>query len=457
MSFIGQVPQLDKTVLSNITISATGTGSAINTTGFAALTIQIANTSSTALWAGIILIEGSNDNVNWFPLLVNKVNELSSQTQIDTVGQYQVKADTLYVRYTCQLIINTCSFNVTGTTNLASSATDKLSWAMDETNNSPLNVKLQLQNSGVKQDLSGAFILSDAPTAVQVNLTATQNSITIDTQGYQSLSITTGAGIIAAVSGSNDGLTFQPNIGYSLLSGLSTSALAASGNFIFPCLTRYIRVIASAGGQFTYYLRNQPYTNNSVNLQQVNGATITQATSQFGMNIVNVGGTATVTGGLAGTLGVGGSTAVGVAPTSNPIIAGAIDPGGLGRRLFSDATGRLILNPYSLATTIPSSLAGVVLTTALGGNIAPVTNSGFNNQIALSAQDTTTVDGQLQIEVLNLILQEMKIMNQQMYELPRIIAANMNGYANATPVLQPYLGDEPTQMRNDASLFINQQ
>ncbi len=458
MSFIGQVPQLDKTILSNITVSATGTGSAINTTGFAALTIQIANTSSTSLWSGIIQIEGSNDNVNWFPLLVNKVNELSQLSQIDTVGQYQVKADTLYVRYNCLQILNTCSFNVTGNTNLASSAADKLSWAMDETNNTPLNIKLQAQNSGIKQDLSGAFILSDAPQPVTVNLTATQNTIVIDTQGYQTIHLTTNATLAATggVTFSNDGITFTAGIS-TTVAGAFATALIASTNYVIPVQGRFAKIIATTGGQLTYYLRNIPPQVTGQNLAAIAGLIVNSTTAQLGINVVQVGGTAAVTGGLAGTLGVGGSTAVGVAPTSNPIIAGGIDPGGLGRRLFSDATGRLILNPYSLATSVPSSLAGVTLTTSAGGNIAPVTNSGFNNQVALSSQDTTTVDGQLQIEVLNLILQEMKIMNQQMYELPRIIAANMNGYANATPVLQPYLGDEPTQMRNDASLFINQQ
>ena len=51
----------------------------------------------------------------------------------------------------------------------------------------------------------------------------------------------------------------------------------------------------------------------------------------------------------------------------------------------------------------------------------------------------------------------MKIMNQQLYELPRIQAGYFNGYQTATPAPQPQLGDEPTAMRNDASLFINQQ
>jgi hypothetical protein len=384
------------------------------------------------------------------------MNAMHQKSQIDSLGLYAVRTEAQYLRYNVTNISGSATLTIDGGQS-AISTVDKVAWAMDDSNNSPLHIKLQPQNSGIKQDLLGAFILSDAPTPVQINLTATANSVTIDTQGYQTIAITTGLGLVGAVSGSNDGLTFQPMLGYSMLSGLSTSALAASGNFIFPCLTRYIRVIASAGGQFTYYLRNQPFTNNLVNLQQINGVTVSQATSQLGVNIVNVGGTGTVSGGVAGTLGVGGASAVGVAPTYNPIIAGSIDPGGLGRRLFSDATGRLILNPYSLNVQVPSSLAGVVLTTSAGGNLAPVVNSGFNNQVAISVQDTLQYEGQNHVELLAQLLQEMKILNQQMYELPRVLSTALNGPSIAVLGQIVQVGDEPAQMRNDPSLFDKQQ
>jgi hypothetical protein len=155
---------------------------------------------------------------------------------------------------------------------------------------------------------------------------------------------------------------------------------------------------------------------------------------------------------------VGGSTAVGIAPTSNPIIAGGIDPGGLGRRLLSDTTGRLFLNPYSLYTAIPSSIAGIVLTTTAGGSLPPVSRTGFDNKVPLSVQDTSTFEGQSRDELLAQILQEMKIMNQQLYELPAILAGALQGPTQAQAGNAPIqLGDEPVNMRNDASLFNNQQ
>ena len=451
MSFIGQIPLADQTVLFNTAISTTGALTGINTTGFAALTIQIANANASALWSGIITIEGSNDNINWFPLLLTKINELSPRTQIDSVGLYQVKADTLYIRANPQQVVNSCSVVVTGATTLSTQASDKLALAMDLENDMPMFVSLQPGQSGVKQDASGAFILSDAPTAITTVQLATGGQTIIDTTGYQTIHLTTNSTFAATggVQFGNDGITFSQGP-MQTAAGLLSTTLVGTTTYIIPVTGRYARIIATTAGQFTYYLRNAAAQFTGQNLIGINGAAVSATTAQLGMNVVQVGGTATVTGGLAGTLGVGGSVGAGVAPTSNPVIAGGIDPAGLTRRLAADALGSLFVG----SRVVPSSTAA--LGTATQAPL-PVVTSGFNNQVALSSQDTTTVEGQLQIEVLNLILQEMKIMNQQLYELPRIQAGYFNGYQTATPAPQPQLGDEPTAMRNDASLFINQQ
>jgi len=450
MSFIGQ--QLpDQSILLNITASTTGVGTVLNTTGFASFTVQISNSNTSNLWSGIIILEGSNDNVNWTPLLVEKINELSLQTQIDTVGLYSVRSDTLFIRYNIQNITNSCNIIITGNSITASSPVDKVALAMDESNNTPLNVKLQLQNSGIKQDASGAFILSDAPTAITTVQLATGGQTIIDTTGYQTIHLTTNSTFAATggVQFGNDGITFTQGPFQTAQGALSTT-LTGPTSYVIPVTGRYARIIATAQGQFTYYLRNAAAQFTGQNLIGINGAGISATTAQLGMNVVQVGGTATVTGGLAGTLGVGSSAAVGATPTSNPLLAGAVDPTGLTRRIGSTMLGDLTISNR----TIPTSNAA--LGSATTGN-APIATGGFNNQVSISVQDTSVYEGLSQIEILGLILQEMKIMNQQLYELPRIMAAQMNGYSSAAINPQPYLGDEPTQMRNDASLFINQQ
>ena len=450
MSFIGQALP-DQSILFNSVISSAGAGSPINTAGFASLTVQLSNASASALWSGIITLEGSNDNVNWNPLLVEKVNELALQTQIDTVGLYAVRADTIFIRYNIQNITNSCSLNITGNSITASSPADKVALAMDETNNTPLNVKLQFQNSGIKQDSSGAFILSDAPTPVTAVQLATGGQTIIDTTGYQTIHLTTNStfAATAGVQFSNDGVTFT-QAPMMLASGTYTTAFTASTNYIIPAQGRFARIVATSAGQFTYYLRNASAQMVGQNIVAIGGAGISSTTAQLGMNIVQMGGTATVTGGLAGTLGVGGVNAPGVASVSNPVVTGGVDPTGIARRTTTTMLGDLITSNR----TIPTSNAA--LGSATTGN-APIASAGFNNQVAISVQDTSTYEGQSQIEILGLILQELKILNQQIFELPRVQAAAFQGSTVPSSGTIIQLGDEPTQMRNDASLFINQQ
>jgi hypothetical protein len=51
----------------------------------------------------------------------------------------------------------------------------------------------------------------------------------------------------------------------------------------------------------------------------------------------------------------------------------------------------------------------------------------------------------------------MKIMNHQLYELPRILSGQLNGIKTAGNMPVSTYGDEPAHMRNDVSLFDKQQ
>jgi hypothetical protein len=104
--------------------------------------------------------------------------------------------------------------------------------------------------------------------------------------------------------------------------------------------------------------------------------------------------------------------------------------------------------------TIPSNSAALSSTNT--GN-TPIGSAGYNNQIPQTIQDTSQYEGQSQVEILALILQEMKIMNQQLYELPRILAGQLNGINTAGNLPMFTMGDEPAQMRNDVTFFDKQQ
>jgi hypothetical protein len=441
-AYIG-TPFADNTNLLNTTVSTVSIGSGIDVSGFSTLLVQVSGDS----FRGIITFERSLDNVYWSPALVTELNALNQKTQIEAVGLYFVRTEAQFIRYNVTNISGSATIVIDGSQNVVSNA-DKVAWAMDETNNSPLNIKFQPQNSGVKQDLSGAFILSDAPTTQTIS--AQSGTVTIiDTQGYQSLQITTGS-YAGSISGSNDSIgTYVAIVGYNLTSLASTSSLTASGSFSIPITTRYIKLTCTTAGPFTYSLRNIASPAIPA-LNYIGGTAVSATTAQLGMNIVNYGGTAVVNGGLAGTTAVGGVNAVGVASVSNPVLVGGVDPTGLARRATTTMLGDVITGNR----TIPTSSAALSSTTT--GN-TPIGSASYINQIPHTVQDTSQFEGQSQVELLAQMLQEIKILNQQMYELPRVIALALQGPTAPQQGQSIQLGDDPFLLRQDSSLFINQQ
>ena len=449
MSYIG-TPFADNTNLLNTTVSAVSVGTGIDVSGFSTLLVQVSGST----FNGIITFERSLDNVYWSPALVTELNALNQKTQIETAGLYFVRTEAQFIRYNVTNISGSATIVIDGSQNVLSNA-DKVAWAMDETNNTPLNVKLQAQNSGIKQDLSGAFVLSDAPTSVTVNTNVTNTTNIIDTTGYQTIHITTGAGFSAlgGVQFSNDGINYT--IGGAILlaattAGTLATSLAALSNYTVPVQGKFARIVATTAGSYTYFLRNiQPQVTGQ-NLVAIGGTAVSQATSQLGMNIVNVGGTATVSGGLAGTLGVGGTNAVGVASVSNPVLIGGVDPTGLARRAATTMLGDVITGNR----TIPTS-SGALSSTTTGNT--PIGSAGYINQIPHTVQDISQFEGQSQVELLAQLLQEVKILNQQMYELPKVLSLALEGPTAPQKGSNVQLGDDPFILRNDSSIFINQQ
>ena len=448
MSYLGQL-YLDNTILFSGTVNSIGTGTSIDTTGFNSVSIQVtnlANTSTTAttLFSGVINIEGSNDNINFLPQLFLRLEDRYLIEQIVGVGNYIIDTNTRYIRYNVQNITNSVSIVMLGSSSAAPSAADLINLALDGSNSVPLNVTLQPGNPGIKLDVQNALVTSDAPQATQTPPLAINETYIIDTTGYNSITITTQAlAATGGVQGSNDGVTFSTIVGYNIGTSLTVNTLVAISNYSFPCLTRYLKIVATTAGSFTYYLRSQPFTNINVNVQQIGGSAVSAASAQLGMNIANYGGTAVVTGGVAGIPSVGGNIAVGTAPTANPIPL-AVDTSGLTRRILLDSSGKIAVGNI----TIPQ-------TTSTG---APVSLASAQNQVPLNTQDTSQFEWQFRDEILGQILLELKILNQQIFELPRIQMNAFNGASYPVAIqTAPILGDEPALFRAEPSLFDKQQ
>ena len=416
MSFIGQAYPDNATLYSG-TIS-TAVTSTISTAGYMSAVIQLSGSD----YSGIITIDGSSDGNYWSPLLVTRLSSLSLVTQLDISGSYEVKLDCSYMKFTIQKISGTASLIIVGNNHTSSNTVDKLALAMDADTNTPLNVRFQ---GGIKLDPNLAIVQSDAPVENRLDL-ALNAFVVIDTTGYNSLSITTQT-MVASFTTSNDGITYVALNGNNLFAtpGSFGATLGINASMLLPCLCRYIKITATTAGVATYYLRSVAQA-----AYQVNGS-----------NIAQIAGSTPVSGGIAGSFAVGASSGIGAISNYNPLLIAGGDPAGLTRKLTMDQSGKLFAGNPVIPNGVASPTQAI---TAL---------TGFNNQIPLNVQDTAQSEGQSTVEILLQILTELKVLNQQMYELPRIMssAQGISIGIQAVPMVQ--LGDEPTVLRNDPAII----
>lgn len=402
----------DSVQLLNRTVTTVGVGSAIDTTGYGSITFQI-----TTAEAFSMTIEGSNDGTNWATQLVYPTQEFMLVDVIDDGGTFSLKTSTKYIRYNCALVMVDFAIIMIGRSGAGPNAADLISLALDSTSTTALNVNLL---TGLNVDASKSLILSDGKSG---SFTASVgSSIIIDTLGYQQISITTRT-LAGGISSSDDGILYTTlsGMGKSTTGNLITT-LTAGTSYNFPCVGRYIKITPTTAGDANYLLRNQPW--NPYIYQQ---------------NLGFIAGQAVLTGGISGSLAVGGTSAVGAAITYNYLGVAGASTDNLKRRLLTDTTGRLLVTSdttsrlnigYNAAANTSNPL------TAVG--YLPATVQGTS---ALNVQDTTQVEGQSLAEMISLLLTEMRIMNQQLYELPYLINSGRNAQ------------DPPETMRIDSSLF----
>lgn len=283
------------------------------------------------------------------------------------------------------------------------------------TDGSGLSFNVKIVNPR-KADVQGAAVLSDAPAPMWITAPVGA-TVVVDTTGYQSVNI--GSQTLAGnITGTNDFKTFSAISGSPVALGTLATAVTAGANFWFPCPTRYLVITPTTAGTAVLYLRNTPW----------NGTyTTTVPTGVAQDNVAQYGGTAVVTGGVAGVPAAGGNVAPGAARTANPVPMGGADAGNLTRTLLTDTAGRA-----------QAAMVGVDFTgTQRQVSVQPTSNPAV---AATLVQDMTSLEGQTHVELLGQILIEMKILNQQIFLL------NSQGGCSAS--------DEPAAMRADqASLF----
>jgi hypothetical protein len=395
------VSSQDNTIIDTQTnVSSAGDGNNYLTTGYSALSFQF-----TGSFAGSIFVQGSNDGTNWFNVLTQSTTDGSATDVISGPGIYTASVATKYLQYNIIAITGAANILVIGKTAVQED-TKLLAQSFDSTTGVQINANLA---GGVNKDANNGIILSDAPAPVTISGEIGSNLI-IDTQGYNSVSITT-EGLAASTYVSNDKVTWS--IFYPSSVGMNVNfngAIGAGTTYVLPCLARYIKLTLTAAGNATYYLRTQ------------SSAVVNP------IDIAMISGSSPVNAGVGGVQSVGGNIAVGTAQTANPLVTGGVDAGGLTRRLLTDTGGRI-------ATSAPDQTGAIRATTLL----APAL--GIQNAPITPVQDLSLFEGSAGIEILSQILTELRINNYYLYNLPYLLSG---GQSNP-------LQDEPAAMRNEPS------
>ena len=375
-------------------IVSAGVGAVYNTAGYGLISFELGGN-----WTGAVVIQGSNSGAFYDTTLVR--GQSSDQT-IDIItgpGIYLLSPNTKYVQYNVLQVQGSISLVVVG--KVGQSTPSPLAFAQSVDPATGVQIQANIAG-GIGKDALGNLIISDAPQ--QLNLFGEVGSVLIiDTLGYQSLQLTTQA-MAGAVTYSSDKTTWSQWLMAGSSGGASTSFSPNSG-YVFPCAARYIRIVINTAGTATGFLRNQPFVE--------------------GTNLFAINGTPAVTGGVNGMLGVGGNVAAGVAPTSNPVLTGGVDTGGLTRRFLTDPSGRVYVDAMGLGSDQVVRQLGQLPPSASFQNIPPL--------FTLLAD---LVEGQTMPDLWLQMLTEMRITNFYLSQLPQALN-------NSTTVL-----DEPSTLRN---------
>ena len=379
----------DNLTLLNTIISSPATGSAIETTNFGSMTIQLSGT-----WTGELFFETSNDATNWETCSAYSENSFTPDSIIPGNGIYSIKRTGKYIRYNCKSITGSALMVIVGRTGCnVPSPVDILSYAMDSTLKMPMNVNLL---SGLKTDGS-AIIESDAPQAYWFNSANANQPLIIDTQGYDTIVIhQLTSGIITITTGT-DGANFPDALNGFSEAAPSTPITTTNGAHVYAyqVVGRYIKLVGPASNvQALIYLRSAP-----INVP--------------GNNITAISGTPPVTANVAGMIAVGGNKASGVAPTAFPELVAGIDVTGLTRTILTDIAGRVQSGIFGIDPQGIQRQLGAQFPNIFNGASLSINNTGISSE------------GFTVYELLAQILLEIRITNQLLYDNAGVVSTGL--------------------------------
>jgi len=329
-------------------------------------------------------------------------------------------------------------------------AMDMLSRVTDDAERIQVNVK----ETATKRDVQGANVTSDAPEPIHINIPASNGkTFTIDTTGYNSFVVTwrSNAGCQVFLEMSNDGVDWisAPTINSTNSNSYSTTTVSVTFPFnigigtlyywVTGCILKLLRfriANASGGGEIkgTGYLRTQslptgPFTQIPVaaNINQISGTGVqisggtatntTQGVNQLGG--IQVGGPFFPTTNAPNAASILQTSVVypfGIAGREQPYV-GALS--GLLRYITVDGGGRYILggDTPDTETRTQSKLASGAVSGIPPRGVGARSNTMFGSQ-ALLVENISQSEGDTMPTLLQQILVELKMLNQQINELP---------------------------------------
>jgi len=392
---------IDGKVLYVGNVTSTSAGTAIDTQGYGSIVAQFSG-----VWNATIYFETSNDGTIWNTCFVLSRNEVSMQDNIGQNGIFSIKRSGRYLRYNCKFTSGTVSLNIIGRTGEGLSDADMLSFAMDRTHNTPLQVQLP---KDLKQEADGGLLLADMKGPIFFNSVTVSQPLVIDCTGYSTLIVQKLTSGIVTPTASNDGSTFVGTLSGAIggpNTVLGTTIPTATGIYVIPVYSRYIKLTGPASSvQCVIYLSKNIFDTGSFFAYQ-------------GLNVIQLNGT--------------NIQAVGSTTATVPLPIGSVDDlkAPITRRYLIDTLGKQII------ATNTGQVSGTASSKTL--NELGFLSDYKNN---LTVQDVSRSDGNSNIDLLSGILLELQVLNQQIYELPRLIAS---GRASL---------DEPDDLRNDLTLF----
>lgn len=423
MAYFEQFKLLDGVVLSQENISAIGPGSPIETTYYSSICFQFNSLLGDTVAGNVTaMVEASNDLINWDIVRVLGTSDLTMTDRLITAGDtYTLKVSHKYVRYNILTMSGTFSIIVIGRSSSGPSAADNIADAFNP--DTPLNVKVQN-----KTDQFGALMLSDGvPYYMQGN-----NSYIFNLNGYSTFIIQTSGAQVAAFTQSIDGTNYSscfimPILGTTGNAGSSSLGVTTGAGFYAgPVLGQFLRVVITSAGtsatqpaQIAIVLKRDPLNNSYFN-------------AGSGLhNISQIGGVATSTPGNAasGAMPISGASPDNILRRIQTDVGGRTTVSGAVPNMFTTSgTGIGLQNTPSSNTTLPHNGIGMM-------------PHSYQLSGSMNVQDTSQFEGQNFVELLSQILLELRILNQQMYELPLRLTYSVSG------------SDSPEMYRNDPSFF----